>query len=182
MKEKFPLSLSSLVFTGPKQYVEKVDFRFGFFLELALKFESWKYSQNIFSGILWTFVKVLGWGFSDVSNVSHVLYSEDYYITLKLGSADQKCQLSLSSINQVSFLAVSASLAHYSLGSLAGLYFPFRFKGGKKKVLERQAGLCECARRQWNSTTAEVAWGCCTPFPNDRSYENESRNLVFFFV
>ena len=43
------------------------------------------------------------------------------------------------------------------MGWPAGLYFPFQFKGGKKKVLARQAGLRECACRKWNSTTAEVA-------------------------
>ena len=69
-----------------------------------------------------------------------------------------KCQLSLSSTNHLLFSAFLANLAYFSLGWPASLYFSFRLKGGKEKVLDRQAGLHECARRKFQKVELDDSW------------------------
>ena len=69
-----------------------------------------------------------------------------------------KCQLSTRSTNYFLFLPFLAKSAHFSLGWPAGLYFPFQFKGGKKKVLDKQAGLRECACRKFQKVELSDSW------------------------
>ena len=90
-----------------------------------------------------------------------VVQIQDYYIALKLGWADR----SLSEMSAVDefhkslfIFALFGQLAHLSLGWLVCLYFLFQFKGGKKKVLVRQAGLPECVCRKFQKVELNDSW------------------------